>query len=262
MTIYLIDGSLEHFLSVLRHARRDDQFYDEDGPVPALLGTSLWLAPDEAATQSMLAQIEGTLGTGFVDTLLHIHASEEAERYNLMAGYIARSLRAGRDCIEQLQDPLIAACHAARRATSRELHRMLGLLRFRVLPDDSLYAELRPDHAILPLLGPHFSARFPEERWLIHDRRRGMALLYADGERLLLPLSGALPQPQEGPDPYADAWRLYHRTIAIPERRNRRLQQQFIPLKRRAELTEFNDAPPRAGAAGGQPARLEYNNED
>lgn len=59
------------------------------------------------------------------------------------------------------------------RKVSRESHRMLGLIRFRNLPEDIYYAPIKPDFNILTILAPHFARRLPSQKWVIHDKKKG-----------------------------------------------------------------------------------------
>ena len=120
---------------------------------------------------------------------------------------------------------------ASQRVTG-EIHRLKGLLRFRALADGSLYAPVAPDANTVVCLAGHFQARLPNERWLIHDTRRGLAVWW-DGHRLD---TGELAATAAPPVTAAEAaiqewWRGYYAAIAIPERRNPALQRRCMPRR-------------------------------
>lgn len=66
-----------------------------------------------------------------------------------------------------------------------EVHRFHGFLRFRRVYGDLYYAPIEPDHNIIALLIPHFTARYAGQKWFIHDRRRNLGAYY-DGRECRL----------------------------------------------------------------------------
>jgi probable DNA metabolism protein len=143
----------------------------------------------------------------------------------------------------------------AARAYGRELHGLKGLLRFRELRDGVLYAPVAPVANVVQGLAAHFRQRLPRDAWVIHDTGRDLALHW-DGERLaqadLDPaLCRAVRTHGEPPSEYLAAhetrvqteWRSFFNRIAIPERRNPRLQQQLMPARYWRYLVETPGTP-------------------
>jgi probable DNA metabolism protein len=123
-----------------------------------------------------------------------------------------------------------------------EINRLMGFLRFSPDAQGRYIARCAPDHCVLPALGPHFTRRFGEAPWVIIDERRGLALVREQaGEPGLFALDSQGQAP--GDDPWEGLWRSYHRTVNIESRKNPRLQRQFVPLRYRQYLTEFESVP-------------------
>jgi probable DNA metabolism protein len=80
--------------------------------------------------------------------------------------------------------PHILPVNETARKVTFEAHRFLGLLRF-IECNQYLYAEFEPDHNILVLLAGHFADRLAKENFIIHDRRRHLAVVYDQKEWLL-----------------------------------------------------------------------------
>jgi len=110
---------------------------------------------------------------------------------------------------------------------------------------------LFPDHYILPLIADHFADRLAGERWIIHDRKRGLAVVYDGHQTDKDPFcaqrkwyitdfshNGQLPLTQRE-QYYQELWQLYFDKISIESRRNPRLQAQFVPYRYRNDLVEF-----------------------
>ena len=124
----------------------------------------------------------------------------------------------------------------------REIHRLMGLLRFKSEPDGTYVARCAPDHDVLPDLAEYFTLRFGEMPWAIIDEKRGLCLCREDGgpaQIIALPPSFAPENHNE--DPWEDLWRLYHKSINNEARNNKRLQQQFMPKRYQKYLPELKN---------------------
>ena len=123
-----------------------------------------------------------------------------------------------------------------------EIHRVMGFLRFNPRPDGIWLAKCAPDHAILPALEDYFIARFGEESWAIIDEKRNLALFSLKGRRALygdLSLFPVLRGEKEATDNWEELWQLYHRSVTIENRKNLKLQRQFIPSRYQKYLPEL-----------------------
>ena len=150
-----------------------------------------------------------------------------------------------------LSDPDILTTTKASERSRHQAHKITGLVRFSELPSGLWYASIHPDCDVLPLIGKHFSLRFPKMRFVIHDLRRSSAILREPGESwrivegLSLPgAASALDLPSsERESIVRDLWRTYFESVAIKARKNPSLQRQFMPQKYWDALPEMN---PRA----------------
>lgn len=250
LTIYRYDGSFEGLLSAFAEAlTRQDQapeFAPPDGDGPGLLfGTAAVPARPEAVAD-LLHQLTAAGGDAAVQTLAMAYLAEESGTERAMFDYSRLTLDR-RECVDGwASHPAVhRVCGAARRV-SRELHRFKGILRFAETTDGVYYAACEPDHNIAIPLGRYFAGRLGSQRWIIHDRRRGLAVLW-DGQTLQ---PGTVPEAATGAlarQPTLSAaehtvqtqWRTYHRRICIDSRRNPRLQRQCLPQRYWRYLVEM-----------------------
>jgi probable DNA metabolism protein len=105
---------------------------------------------------------------------------------------------------------------------------------------DYYYAALEPDYNIISLLALHFSKRLSDQRWVIHDLKRKSAVVY-DKEGWFLtsiakPLNSHLSTDEKD---FQGLWKLYFKNIAIENRKNPRLQKQYMPVRYWAHLVEM-----------------------
>lgn len=128
--------------------------------------------------------------------------------------------------------------------TGKELHLFYGILRFS-FHGSFYYAPIKPSCDLLPLLSPHFTDRFADQDWVIHDLKRQTALFWIKG-RLYFKNGVDVNPGLTGPDGWEGLWKTYFNVIPIKERVNPNLQRNFVPIKYRARLTEFLSSEPPA----------------
>ena len=131
--------------------------------------------------------------------------------------------------------PIIRQTEDYRRKVTRELDRMKGFLRFQQIDEKVYYAQFAPDHNQLPLLRTHLERRFSDQKWIVHDERRNIALIYNLERSMIIPFTKKdSAQLLEGrQDEYIELFQRYFQTIAIKERANKRLQDNYMPHRYR-----------------------------
>lgn len=145
--------------------------------------------------------------------------------------------------MDKLQDPHVERVLRLSRKVGREAARYIEFVRFRELENGVLFSEIEAEGQILPLIGDHFSDRFPNEHFMICDRHRGDCLIHGAGKPWFIwkdaasDLSDDLKLSHKEQE-MQQLWRTFHRSISIRERENPHLQMQFWPLKYRKWMTE------------------------
>jgi len=132
-----------------------------------------------------------------------------------------------------------------------EAHRYLQFVRFvKIAPNQpaltdgtetpGLYvADIEPEYDILPKIAGHFARRFQDQRFIIRDKTHAQALVYDTHSCQIVTFPELLDQPLPEDPQFASLWQHYFDSVAIPWRRNLKLQQHFVPLKYRRHMTEF-----------------------
>ena len=189
--------------------------------------------------------------------------------------FIRLGLEVGRRLHRMLAvEPVLSVNRIARRV-AHEAHKFKGFVRFREvaweapypasghpLPEGEgttyslssgeragvrgktfLYARIEPDADILAFIAPHFTERVGDRPWMIHDLARSQAAVYdLTRWRLVREIDlAAEPAYTPGEEECVRLWRGYFEHLAIPERRNPRLQRQHVPVRYRKNLVEFGE---------------------
>ncbi len=240
------DGSLSGFLCLLGLAIKERlevaAISRGQQPLTADLFASERQITTDADWAAKVAEgLKAKLGKHFM-TVLGQALFSEAEGIELDLLLLTRhALNQGRSILKQLAEPLVNRVDAAALRTVRERHRLLGLLRFTRLADDSYLARIIPRTNVVPQLGSHFAKRLGEQRWLIVDDRRKIGVLGEKRRWQVLEqveISTELKM-HDREQQIADLWRGFYQHISNPDRYNPKLRQQFMPKHYWQYLTEL-----------------------
>jgi probable DNA metabolism protein len=243
---YLYDGSLDGLLTCIYlnyYQEPAAGIYQQEYYHPTLMVDNILAVTDPVLAARVYEAIPAKISEDALNLIYHTYLSSAANKENLILRYLRLGFRMGPKINLYHSHPDVYPLQKAARQVTLEVHRFLGLLRF-ADTGRFLYAALTPDHNILPLIADHFADRLAHERWIIHDQKRKLAVVYdgsaqphwylTDFSRHLLP---SLPKKEQY---YQQLWQLYFNEIAIETRCNPRLQSHFVPLRYRSHLTEFH----------------------
>lgn len=251
---YLYDGSFDGLLTcIYKHYYQApaEGIYPQEFYQPSLMNDYTVVPSDPALAARVYAAIENKISGASLSRIYDTFLSSALNKENLILNYLRLGFRIGPKVDLYLSHPDVYPLHKVSRQVTHEVHRFLGLLRFA----DSgrfLYASISPDHHILPLIADHFADRMAGERFIIHDQKRKLAVVYdgsnpvASGERewYLTDFPHDVKPSLTKEEHYLQTlWQHYFQEISIASRRNPRLQSQFVPQRYRRHLVEFQLPP-------------------
>lgn len=124
----------------------------------------------------------------------------------------------GKKTIDMLSDDTVHILQKAVKHLYNEVHEYQGFVRFS-LHKELMLATIKPKNCVLSLLGPHFSERFPHEKFLIYDQTHHMIYAHEQGKVWVADDADiTLPEIDEEESYYRDLWQMFYDTIAIKER--------------------------------------------
>ncbi len=241
------DSTFAGFLSAAALARdrgiTPDAITDREPEQQGLFAAVEEIETDRDRAEELYRLMGRTLPSGALQTLRYAFHSSDPGREIIIFRYLQLGLATGPRFGSMLAHEQVVPVWKLARAVGREAHRYKGLVRFQQLEGGVWYAAMEPDHRILPLIAPHFAARFADQRWIIHDPRRGEAVVFDPARRewaeTALEVTSPL-HPTAGEELFRDLWQRYFDRLAIAERHNPKLQRQNLPLKHRRHLPEFD----------------------
>lgn len=246
--IYLHDGSLEGLLTAVALAVKSAEavggIYIEREYSPGLFDHLVPVATDREQAYRLFSYLRN-LGGSAARFAINGFLSEDREVGLHLYHMVRECLVRGGRATELYSHSSIRYLEQLSRRVNLEAHRLIGLIRFRVLADELLYAPIEPDCNVLGHCARHFIARFGDRRWLLHDIRRDLALYWnGEGESLesvavepgftaYVRRHGDVAETHlgEGELRYREMWRSFHTVIANKDRENRRLQRQLMPRR-------------------------------
>lgn len=219
----------------------------EEPEYPELFADRVDIASDSEKAVKVARSVRRKLGEQVYEAVCYAAVSIHPDKGTAVF-YLLRKALGNRRCdthvLEALADPAVSLVSSLRIKVWHEIHRFYGFVRFRQMPGGILVSAIRPENDILELLGPHFSNRFPNENWMIYDEEREKVLVHERGKECCVYVQTAFNKEDgkflEDYDEYEDLWRTFCSCIAIKERTDRKLQKQFVPLKFRSNMLEFN----------------------
>lgn len=241
---YLYDGSYAGFLTCVHesYARRERPecfSTPEDPRVTLWPERAVETCRDKAGRVYRSLSRELSLEGQRLVTLGFLTALPERELrlYTLLR----LGCRAGPAALRDLADERVFAVVRAVRGLQAEAHQFKGFLRF---SDQGglLCGEIAPKNRVLPLLRPHFCARYPGERFLIYDRTHREALCHRPGAWAVVPLEDFQTGPAGGEElDYRRLWRRFYDAVAIEERYNPKCRMSHMPKRYWSAMTEFQE---------------------
>lgn len=236
MTAWLYDGSFDGLLTTIALQRESGERPESITPATQtqmnLFGAPVLVVTDTARAEQLLRRIKECVSPNVARAVTYVGLSELPDVEMPLFDFVELAFRHGEEVLSCHANGAVRCISDVARRVGGETHRLKGLLRFRDTEQGMLWGPLEPDHNVIVPISFHFRKRMPRERWMIHDVRRGLAVLW-DGSNLEEREGKAIPtvtlSTSEGV--VQDLWRTFYDKVAITERINPRLQRQNMPRR-------------------------------
>lgn len=207
-----------------------------------------YIETNQEKSGKVLDTIRSKLGFHAYEMVCYAAVSRHEEKGTVVYKVLQRAI-CGKifdtSVFEALADPYVNLLSKLRIKVWHEIHRFYGFVRFYEMGNGILVSAIRPENDILVMLSDHFTNRYPNENWMIYDEGRRKALLHPAGQKCFVHWNITMPQKWgtelETDSEYENLWKVFCKSVAINERKNSKLQQQFLPLKFRENMPEFQE---------------------
>ncbi len=245
--IYLYDGSFDGLLCVLHahyYIEKAEAAYPEQGYQEQLgEGPVRVLETDPEVAEKAADAIRRKLGMTIFHRAFYAASTEDPERGTKVIRYLRICFAKGKRYDQYRTHPWIYPVHELAGLVGRHVEKYLGGLRFSQV-GEVLYAPYEPEADITTILMEHFADRLHEERFIIHDLKRSVAGVYANGQWGLTALAGNYLEKRDALEKrWEEMWRGYFNSVTIEFRRDEKLQRNQMPKKFRKYMWEFHQNP-------------------
>lgn len=197
--------------------------------------------------ESVMKAVRRKISTQAFRYMMNAAVSDFADRGDVIYQFVTYGFTMGDKVCYALQLPFVARIFEIDRAVVNVAHYSREFLRFKQVrkTPSLLFAVYEPKHGVTSLIADHFADRFPEENFVIYDKKRREAAIHKPGAswflwRLTPQEALQFDHLDELEEEYVDLWKVFFHTIAIEERHNSCLQRQHMPLHYRKHVTEWN----------------------
>jgi probable DNA metabolism protein len=242
MLLYNIEDSIEGLFSAVftayKFRERPEIIGGKNVILPLFITKTQDIATDAAHFERVKKGILNRIGAAGLEEIYYAFACGHADKNTIILKYIVEVFKHGKAVLNMLTRPEIIAFLDCAQKTRKEVKHYMGFVRFKETEDGYYYAQIKPDNDVVQFIMPHFCDRYKAMHFVIHDVARNIAGLYnaneyklVSGKKIELTLS-------ENERLYSGLWKQYFDNTAIPERKNKRLQRQFMPMRYREFMEE------------------------
>lgn len=212
-----------------------------------LFANYMYIQPDPVKTDKVAGTLRRRLGEQAYLSICRAAASyNKEEKGDAIYRTVVDGITAGSGSrvMENLKNPYVAKTFELARYTANEAHYETEFIRFQELEQGILYAVIGPKNGVIPFIMPHFADRLSIENFMVHDENHGLFGVHpAKKEWYLVSEPDGFAkeslQCSQKEVKYRDLFTIFHKTIGIKERENKRLQRQMCPFRYQDYMMEF-----------------------
>ena len=250
---YSYDGSFAGFLTCVftAYANKEEPacfLGPEEGQ--AALWPERAVDTDQQKARRVYRSLDRSMGTQGKRLVTYGFLTCLPQRELCLWDFLKLGYERGPAVVRDLTDPRVSVLGKAVQHLTHEVHLLKGFTRFSD-QDGALVGEIEPKNRVLPLLRPHFAARYPGETLVLYDCTHQEALFCQKGKWAIVPLDQfSLAPPEGGELDYQALWRRFYDTIAIEGRYNPKCRMTQMPKRYWGTMTEFQrEDPPAPGGS-------------
>lgn len=242
---FIYDNSFEGLLTAIFYAYTEKDLCiitRQKNFLPNLLNDIYEINTEIDKFERVYSSIINKLNNSILINIYHLYLSDIKDCDTLILKYLKLCYNFGPSINLAKNNDIIILVDKYCRRVKGEAHRFTGFVRFKEIAPLSFYASIEPDHNILPLIINHFSRRFSDQNFIIHDLKRDLAIIYNKKESMIIDFK------REDADSlisnkndfeFEKLWRTFYSSVNIKERENLRLRSQHMPKRYWNHLTEL-----------------------
>jgi probable DNA metabolism protein len=251
MLYFLYDNTFEGLLTAVFDAFNRKEFPDrivsQTIQVP-LFTDAFRVITDTEKSERVLSGLKKKISRSALNMLFACYFSEMEEIESLLFRYIRKAFVSPVPIEMNFADDDVLALSKIFKKVQREATHIKQFVRFQKTSDGIFFAVVEPLYNVLPLCAPFFEDRYADQLWILYDSKRNYGLYYdlkktevIHFEHFDLSLQTGQLTAEQMDDceaAFQKLWKDYLTSATIQERKNLRLQRQFMPKRFWKYLTE------------------------
>lgn len=244
MVIYIFDGSFDGFLTCIYESYYNElkpsNIVDKADYSPNLIDTVVDVHTNSENFLKVYSAMEEKFTEITLKNIMNVFLSNYTDKYKLLLDYIKLAFKFKENVDMYLNNDIILLIAKISKAVKLEAHRFTGFVRFKEFDTNSYYAQIEPDNDILMLLISHFTSRFKNQKFIIHDIKRQKALIYDEKDYFISDFNNDYYKDLDCINDcfYEKLWQGYYNSASINSRKNSKLQCRQMPKRYWKHLIE------------------------
>ncbi|MDR2621892.1 MAG: TIGR03915 family putative DNA repair protein [Dysgonamonadaceae bacterium] len=244
MLYFLYDNTFEGLLTAVFEAFNRKEFPDrivsQNIQLP-LFTDAFQVISDTEKSERVLSGLKKKISRSALNMLFTCYFSERTDIEILIFRYIRKAFASPVSIEMNFADDDVLALSKIFKKVQRETERIKQFVRFQKTSDGMFFALVEPLYNVLPLCSSFFEDRYADQLWILYDSKRNYGLYYdlkktevIHFEHFDLTLKAgqlSVEQMDEYEAAFQKLWKDYLAAVTIQERKNLRLQRQFMPKR-------------------------------
>jgi len=242
---FIYDNTFEGLLTAVFYAysnKEDCIITKSRDYVPSFLNEVSDISTEYDKFDRVYKSIVEKLNEEVLRNIYYLYLSDIIESDCLALKYLKLCYKHGVIINLAKNDDIIILVDKYTRKVSNEAHMFTGFVRFKEVAHLSFYASIEPVHNILPLILNHFTRRFSDQNFIIHDLKRDLAIIYNKESAIITNLKKEDSQvftSSSTDSEFEDLWKTFYTSVNIKERENHKLRNRSMPKRYWDHLTEL-----------------------
>ncbi|SFU81453.1 probable DNA metabolism protein [Clostridium sp. DSM 8431] len=237
MKEFIYDNTFEGLLTAIFYSySQSSKCYitKEKDYIPSLLNEIIHIKTEEDKFERVYDSILNKLSKDILQNVYLVYLSDIAGSDTLILNYLKLCYKYGSSINLAKNNDIIILIDKYKRKVSHEAHILSGFIRFKEIGPLTFYSSIEPDHNILPILINHFTKRFSDQNFIIHDLKRETALVYNKESAIIINFTKSQAEDfikSDSDKEFENLWSVFYKATDIEERKNLRLQRQMMPKR-------------------------------
>ncbi|MDW8801770.1 TIGR03915 family putative DNA repair protein [Clostridium sp. A1-XYC3] len=245
MKEYIYDNTFEGLLTAIFYAyscKEDCIITKSKDYIASFLNEVSDISTEYDKFNRVYNSIVEKLNDEVLTNLYYLYLSDIPDSDSLALKYLKLCYKYGINVNLAKNNDIIILVDKYIRRVTLEAHRFTGFVRFKEIAPLSFYASIEPDHNILPIILNHFTERFSDQNFIIHDLKRELAIVYNKKFPIITDFKkedSKVFTSSLADDEFEALWKTFYNSVNIKERKNHRLRNLFMPRRYWTHLTEL-----------------------